>query len=125
MSAAVADSDVFDFTIPAVHDSDPHDPFPVIGQGFGRVRDAPLHVFADTRLHSVADDWTQDNNLAGSPIERKYEKLLVDAFGQAPAYVSYKFAEAFTPDTRMLMSEDAFLQFVTQISGGDSAATQE
>ncbi len=48
-------------------------------------------------------------------------KLLVDAFQQASAYVSYKFAEAFTPDTRLIMSEDSFLEFLGGLSGAMAA----
>ena len=44
-------------------------------------------------------------------------KLMVDAFQKASAYVSFKFAEAFTPDTKLMMSEDAFLRFLEGLSG--------
>ncbi len=43
-------------------------------------------------------------------------KLLVDAFGRPGAYVAYKFAESFGGDTRIMMSEEGFLEFLETIA---------
>jgi regulator of protease activity HflC (stomatin/prohibitin superfamily) len=50
-------------------------------------------------------------------------KLLVTAFGTPGAYMAYKFAESFGVDTRMVMSERGFLEFLETIAAPKPAVT--